>query len=161
MDEPVAARPWHRLPWLVLGSAMAAVLVKGFDEELATEVRLALLIPGIVYMANAVGTQTGALVIRGLSVGGVFRLEVIAGLLVGLVLGALSVPAVWLVLGAAELAITVGPSLVAVRAVAMSLPWLMSQLGRDPAFGSGPLATVAQDLLSLLLYFAIAGVIMG
>ena len=41
------------------------------------------------------------------------------------------------------------------------LPWLMSQLGRDPAFGSGPLATVAQDLLSLLLYFAIAGVIMG
>jgi magnesium transporter len=26
----------------------------------------------------------------------------------------------------------------------------------DPAFGSGPLATVIQDLLSILIYFAIA-----
>ena len=28
--------------------------------------------------------------------------------------------------------------------------------GADPAFGSGPLATVVQDLLSLLIYFAVA-----
>jgi magnesium transporter len=27
----------------------------------------------------------------------------------------------------------------------------------DPAFGSGPLATVIQDLLSLAIYFAFAG----
>jgi len=40
--------------------------------------------------------------------------------------------------------------------VAMSLPWLLSRAGKDPAFGSGPLATVVQDLLSLLIYFAIA-----
>jgi magnesium transporter len=43
--------------------------------------------------------------------------------------------------------------------VAMSLPWLMARLGRDPAFGSGPLATVVQDLLSLVIYFAVATVI--
>jgi len=172
MDEPMAARLWHRLPWLVLGllgSALAAVLVRGFEEELAAEVRLAFFIPGVVYMADAVGTQTEALVIRGLSVGvaigGVFRLEVLTGLLVGLLLGTLSVPAIWLVLGSAELAITVSLSLVSACAVAaivaMSLPWLMSRMGRDPAFGSGPLATVVQDLLSLLIYFAIAGAIMG
>jgi magnesium transporter len=28
-------------------------------------------------------------------------------------------------------------------------------LGKDPAFGSGPLGTVIQDLLSILIYFAI------
>jgi magnesium transporter len=28
--------------------------------------------------------------------------------------------------------------------------------GRDPAFGSGPLATVVQDLLTLCIYFALA-----
>jgi len=33
------------------------------------------------------------------------------------------------------------------------LPWLLGQLGRDPAYGSGPLATIAQDLLTLLIYF--------
>jgi hypothetical protein len=28
------------------------------------------------------------------------------------------------------------------------------RLGRDPALGSGPLATVMRDILSLLVYFA-------
>jgi magnesium transporter len=40
--------------------------------------------------------------------------------------------------------------------VAMALPYGLNRLGRDPAFGSGPLATVVQDLLSILIYFAIA-----
>jgi magnesium transporter len=41
-------------------------------------------------------------------------------------------------------------------AVAMVLPYVLSRLGRDPAFGSGPLATVIQDLLSIAAYFGIA-----
>jgi hypothetical protein len=31
----------------------------------------------------------------------------------------------------------------------------------DPPFGSGPLATVVQDLLSLLIYFGVAAVLVG
>jgi magnesium transporter len=172
MDEPIRARLWHRLPWLMLGllgSAGAAALVQGFQADLMSDVRLAFFIPGIVYMADAVGTQTETLVIRGLSVGvpirRVFRLETLTGLLVGLVLAAITLPAVWLVLGSPELALTLSLSLVAACAVAtvvaMSLPWLMSRGGRDPAYGSGPLATVVQDLLSLVIYFAIASTIMG
>jgi magnesium transporter len=34
----------------------------------------------------------------------------------------------------------------------------LSRLGRDPAFGSGPLATVIQDLLSIAIYFLVARV---
>ena len=41
-------------------------------------------------------------------------------------------------------------------AVAMALPILLRRAGFDPAFGSGPLATVIQDLLSIAIYFAIA-----
>jgi len=41
-------------------------------------------------------------------------------------------------------------------AVAMTLQWALEGLGRDPAFGSGPLATVIQDLLSIVIYFGIA-----
>ena len=120
-------------------------------------------------MADAVGTQTDTLVIRGLSVKvpirRVFRREILTGLLVGLALSAITFPAVWLILGSPELALTLSLSLVAAcgvaTAVAMSLPWLMSRGGRDPAYGSGPLATVIQDLLSLVIYFAIASAIMG
>jgi magnesium transporter len=39
---------------------------------------------------------------------------------------------------------------------AMGLPSLLDAFGLDPAFGSGPLATVIQDLLSILIYFGIA-----
>jgi magnesium transporter len=45
--------------------------------------------------------------------------------------------------------------------VAMLLPWLFQRLRLDPAFGSGPLATVIQDLLSIAVYFAIAVPIAG
>jgi magnesium transporter len=44
--------------------------------------------------------------------------------------------------------------------VAMALPWLLNRLGRDPAFGSGPLATVIQDLLSILIYLAAVTVLL-
>jgi magnesium transporter len=45
--------------------------------------------------------------------------------------------------------------------VAMSLPWAFHRLGRDPAFGSGPLATVIQDILSITIYLMVAQAIVG
>ncbi|MGZ5399155.1 MAG: magnesium transporter [Nocardioides sp.] len=172
MYEPIPTRLWHRLPWLVLGlvgSAGAASLVDGFEETIASDVRLAFFIPGIVYMADAVGTQTEALVIRGLSVGvpvrRVFGMELFTGLLVGLLLAVITIPTAWLLLGSLQIGFVLGLSLIGAcsvaTAVAMSLPWLMARLGRDPAFGSGPLATVIQDVLSLLIYFLIATAILG
>jgi magnesium transporter len=169
-EESLKLRVWHRLPWLVvglLGAAIAAWVVRGFEAELATDLRLAFFVPGVVYMADAVGTQTEALVIRGLSVGvpirRVFRLELMTGLVVGLVVGSATFPSVWFAFGSIDLAAAVALALLAACAmatfVAMSLPWAMVRAGRDPAFGSGPLATVVQDLLTLVIYFAVATVL--
>lgn len=171
-EEPLARRLWHRLPWLLVGLAGAAAsawLVGGYEEELAADVRLAFFVPGVVYLADAVGTQTEALIIRGLTVGAslrrAFRLEALTGLAMGLLVGAITFPAVWLALGSPELAAVVSLSLIAACAVAtvvaMLLPWAMFRLGRDPAFGSGPLATVVQDLLSLVIYFLTAMALVG
>ena len=38
---------------------------------------------------------------------------------------------------------------------------LSNRLGHDPAFGSGPLATVVQDLLSILIYPMPARLLVG
>jgi magnesium transporter len=38
----------------------------------------------------------------------------------------------------------------------MLLPAILQRLGQDPAFGSGPLATVVQDILSIAIYLGIA-----
>jgi magnesium transporter len=58
-----------------------------FESELEEQVLLAFFVPGIVYMADAVGTQTEALVIRGLSVGvsirRIMQREFVTGVLVG------------------------------------------------------------------------------
>ena len=144
-------------------------MVGGFEDRLATDIRLAFFVPGLVYMADAVGTQTETLVIRGMSVGAsirqVFRLEALTGILIGVLLAAISYPLVWWVFDSAELALTVCLALLAAcgvaTVVAMSLPWAMARTGRDPAFGSGPLATVVQDLLTLAIYFGIAVLVFG
>jgi magnesium transporter len=169
--EPVLTRLWHRLPWLVVGLAgalAAAFIVGSFEDRLKANVALVFFIPGIVYMADAVGTQTETLVIRGLSVGvgirEVVKREILTGLLVGVAVAAIFLPvALWQwdqdVAVSAAIALLAACSMATL--VAMVLPWLLSKAGRDPAFGSGPLATVVQDLLSILIYFGVVLLIVG
>jgi magnesium transporter len=169
-EEQVVRRFLHRMPWLLvglLGAVLAADIVGSFERNLEENVLLAFFMPGIVYMADAVGTQTEALIIRGLSVGvpihRVARREIITGLLVGIVLSAVLLPVVLLRWGEGDIAVAVALGLFGAcstaTAVAMALPWLLHRSGRDPAFGSGPLATVIQDLLSILIYFGVASLV--
>jgi len=165
--EPITRRFWHRVPWLMLGlvgAFLAAGIVGSFESELEENVILAFFLPGVVYMADAVGTQTETLVVRGLSVGvsikEVVRREILTGVLVGLALALAFVPIAMWQWGQADIVVAVAISLFSAcsiaTGVAMLLPWALHRLGRDPAFGAGPLATVIQDLLSVLLYFIVA-----
>jgi magnesium transporter len=170
-EEPVAKRFWHRVPWLLVGlvgALLAADIVGAFEQQLQANVMLAFFNPGIVYLADAVGTQTEALVIRGLSVGvaigRVVRREILTGLFVGAALASVFFPLAWWRWGDTTMATAVALSIFAACAtasfVALSLPWALDRLGIDPAFGSGPLATVVQDLLSVIIYLAIATALM-
>jgi magnesium transporter len=171
-EEAVPRRLWHRLPWLLLGllGAMASAgIVGAYERELSDKVLLAFFVPAVVYLADAVGTQTEAILIRGLSVGvsvrDVIGRELASGLVVGVILGAAFLAFAVLVWGDSRVAIAVAVSLFAscsiATAVAMLLPWAFQRAGKDPAFGSGPLATVIQDLLSIVVYLAIATAITG
>ncbi len=166
-EEPVLRRLLHRLPWLLvglIGALLSVEIVGAFEADLEASVILAFFVPAIVYLADAVGTQTETLVVRGLAVGvpirRVIRREVVTGFGIGLTLAAIAGPLVLLRWDSAELALAVALALLAASSVATlvaaSFPWALQRLGIDPAFGSGPLATVIQDLLSILIYFAIA-----
>ncbi|MFN8126055.1 MAG: magnesium transporter [Candidatus Nanopelagicales bacterium] len=161
--ESVPHRVLHRLPWLLVGlvgAMVAAMIVSSFDEAISAQVVLAFFLPGVVYMADAVGTQTETVVVRGLSVGvpvaRVARREVWTGLIIGTFVAILFVPMGWLVFGDLGLMLAVGLSLfvscAVASVVAMALPYILSRMGRDPAYGSGPLATVVQDLLTIVCY---------
>ena len=166
-EEAVTRRLWHRLPWLglgLLGAMASAVVVGAFEDEIRTQVLLAFFLPAVVYMADAVGTQTETVVIRGMALGvpvrSVFARELVTGLVIGALLGSAFFVfslAVWHdAQVAAAVAISLAISCSIASLVAMALPYGLARLGRDPAFGSGPLATVIQDLLSIVAYFAVA-----
>jgi magnesium transporter len=165
--EPVAQRLWHRLPWLglgLLGAMAAAIVVGAFEDEIRRQVLLAFFVPAVVYMADAVGTQTETLVIRGMALGvpvrAIFARELLTGLVIGVLLGSAFFAFALAFWGDARVAAAVGISLAIscsiASVVAMALPSGLARLGKDPAFGAGPLATVIQDLLSIVIYFAVA-----
>lgn len=171
-EEPVSRRFRHRFWWLVLGltgAALSAWIVGRFETRIATDIRLAFFIPGVVYLADAVGTQTEAVMVRGLSVGApartALRLESLTGPAMGLVLAALSFPAIWLAMRDPAIAAAVSVALLAAcsvaTVVAAAIPLALARTGRDPAFASGPLATVIQDLLTLVIYFLAAVLVLG
>lgn len=172
LEESPATRLRQRLPWLLIGlagSMVGSVVVAGFETVLSRHVALAFFIPLIVYLADAVGTQTEAIAVRGLSLSGlgIRRLlggEARTGLLIGTALALVAALVVWIGFGDPRLGLVVGLSLVAACALAttigLALPAGFARLGWDPALASGPIATVVQDVLSLAIYFAIATAIL-
>ena len=165
-EEKLLARLWHRLPWLLVGLAgavLSAELVGVFEAKLHAHLILAFFVPGIVYLADAIGTQTETLTIRGMSVGirveRVFFRELMTGFFIGLILATIFFVLVLARWQRLDVAIAVSIALFAASsiasAVAMGLPWLLRGMGQDPAFAAGPLATVIQDLLSVLTYFVV------
>ncbi len=173
MEAPPVRRARHRLPWLfagLAGSILAALVIAQFEAVMARNLAVAFFIPGIVYLADAIGTQTEAITVRGLSlshapIGRLLAGEVRTGLLMGGILGSAAAAAAWIVMGDSRLAIAVGVSLFAASGIAttigLALPWLLHRIGRDPAYGSGPLATIIQDLLTVAVYFLVAAALLG
>lgn len=172
LDEPPLHRAWRRLPWLLVGfagTAIATALMASFEAMFAANVRIAFFVPAIVYLADAVGAQTVAVAVRGLpithrSFWRLFSGEAAAGLIIGTVLALLSYVAVIAGFGdsglAAAVAVTILLAGAVATAVGLALPWLLARMGIDPAFGSGPVATIIQDVLSILIYvLAIAAIL--
>ena len=63
--------------------------------------------------------------------------------------------------GLRVIAVTLLSACTVATLVAMGMPSLLHRLGRDPAFGAGPLATVVQDLLSISVYLILARLLVG
>lgn len=173
LDAPPLKRARDRLPWLIVGlagSIVATFVMSRFEAALNEKLALAFFVPGLVYLADAIGTQTEAVAVRGISLShiGITRMlagELRTGLIIGAVLGSLTFPSVWLAFQDMRLAFAVSSALLVAGALATSigliLPWLLTRLKRDPAFGSGPLATVIQDVLTLLTYFVVVSLLYG
>lgn len=161
-----------RIPWLLLGflgGIFTTLVVSRYEAVLSADVRLAFFIPIIVYLSGAVGVQTETVYVRELSerkeislLRYIFK-ESVVGLGLGVVSGVLLgvFAAYWL--RSFAIGMTVGLTmlinLTLAPILAVFVPNLLYKRHSDPALGSGPVATIIQDLISLLIYFLIASII--
>jgi magnesium transporter len=167
IEDPPLRRVRHRLPWLLVGlagSAFATAAMASMQATLERHIAVAFFVPALVYLADAIGTQTETVAVRGLSMTriGLARLlagELPTGLLIGGILAAISFAPVLWVFGDPRLAASVSLSIVIAgilaNGIGLTLPWALKRLRFDPAYGSGPTATVIQDVCTILIYFAV------
>lgn len=157
-----------RLPWLILGLA-GGILMGGiasiFERSLRVEISLSFFLPLVVYMSDAIGTQTETLTIRRMAARKLFYgkeilREAMTGLIMGSVIGISATLVLVLWTSNFNVAVIVGlavfASAITATIIASCLPLFLSALKADPAAASGPVATVIQDFLSVTIYLGIA-----
>jgi magnesium transporter len=170
-----------RAPWLaalLVGEMLTTFPMQHFEEELQRAIVLGLFIPLIISSGGNSGSQATSLIIRSLALEEIrlkdwwriFRREIVFGLILGVILGALGMlrVVVWQKMGIAGgygehymlIAFTVGIALLGVvtfgSLAGAMLPFIMKRLGFDPASASAPFVATLVDVTGLTLYFYVA-----
>lgn len=170
--HPYSSKTLHvvkaRLPWLILGlfgGMLATSIVAQFSHTLEKELALAFFIPVIVYINDAVGTQTQTVFVRYASLEKVkliksllyeTKVSIFVGISLSLIIFFFTLTWFKEVTFAAIVGTSMFLGILSSAAIGTIIPWLLQKLGKDPAIGSGPFTTILQDLLSIIIYFSIA-----
>jgi len=173
MEIPIFRALRHRLPWLLIGTVgglIIAQIIGRFEQTLRDNIVLAAFVPMIVYIADAVGTQLEAFVIRDfalfrkLEFGKYFSRQFIVVLGLAALLGVIIGLTGWLFYQRADVAMVLGLAAAAATLSAvfsgMVIPYLFRLINVDPANASGPLGTIIQDALSVVIYLLIASAVL-
>mgnify|MGYP000682444580 FL=1 len=169
-----------RLPWLLvtlLGELLIAFIIASyFQPTLEKFILLAAFMPAVMATGGSVGIQTSAIIIRALGTGSInisqafqviiseLQLSLILGVICGLVAGVMG----FFLTGDKSLGLNffyvifVSLSLASLMSAffGASFPLLLDKIKSDPANGSGPFVTMANDLFSAVAYLLIALLIM-
>lgn len=160
-----------RAPALVTGLLLGigiSFVTSRFEAVLARNVQVAFFLPFVVYIADAIGTQTEAIYSRDLKTGrakfsNYLRKELILGILFGLLFGVFSGGFTFLWLRDPLLSLSVSLAsvlaIIAAPMVALVVAHTFQAFHKDPAAGTGPIATVLQDMFSVVIYGLVASAI--
>lgn len=164
-----------RVVWLfvlLLTNTVTGTIIRSQEAILQQVVTLAAFIPLLTGTGGNVGAQSSTVVIRGLNTDeiqnlGTFKVivrEVMAGALLGIILGSVATLWAYWLQDNLAVALAVGSSLVAIAILASfagsALPFLFRSFGLDPALMSAPFITTAVDVLGVLIYFKIAKIVL-
>lgn len=166
--------------WLVVllcASVLSSFILSKAESTISAVAVLTVFMPMITGTAGNAGSQTTALLIRGLSLGTIktkdflkaLRKEVTVGILIGGSLAVACYGFLWLekLVGIIDVEtnanyifLTVAISLMLViivaKIIATTLPILAKVCKLDPAVMAGPLVTTIVDAIAILIYFSLA-----
>ncbi|HJZ65546.1 MAG TPA: magnesium transporter [Candidatus Acidoferrum sp.] len=183
MEVTFAQMVKKRAGWLAilfLGEMLTATAMGYFSDEISRAVVLALFIPLIISSGGNSGSQATTLVIRAMALGEirlrdwfrVIRRELLAGVVLGAILGLIGITRILLwhflrgTYGAhfAIIALTIGCSLIGVvtfgTIAGSMLPFILRRCGLDPASASAPFVATLVDVTGLVIYFSVANIIL-
>jgi magnesium transporter len=182
--DHVVKRFLSRAPWLLvtLFAGLISAAAMSYYQRIEPEL-LALIfffIPLINGMSGNVGVQCSTVLVRSMAIGvlsagkkgeAVLK-EVSIGLLTGVIFGCLCGVIIYLLSALApgefngnpvQLGVTVaagvlGASLTATT-LGVSSPFFFARIGVDPALASGPIVTAFNDIVSMIMFFVISGLL--
>lgn len=160
-----------RLPWLfggLVGGLFMTMFISRFEALILEEVSLAFFIPLIVYLSAATGEQTNVIFVRNAANGKINAIkyvikELILGICLGFIFGVTLFLFALIMFQNNQLALTVGLAtfitLSLSTLIGLTVPVLLRKYHKDPAVGAAPFFTVIQDFVSVVIYFAVATLI--
>ena len=169
---------WKRGSWLVLlflAQLLTATVIHENRDVLEATVELVLFIPLIIASGGNAGSQSSTLIIRAMAVGEltpadwakVLGRELLIGLSLGIALGLIGFARGWFAgetVAPMAIATAVGASILAIvtlsTMIGSLLPLLIRRAGLDPAVSSTPFIASVVDVLGLIVYFAVAQLIL-
>jgi len=163
-----------RVGWLVVlvfANIFTGAGIAFFEDVIAANLSLLFFMPLLVASAGNAGAQSATLMVRGLATGDVsgrdaakllVREILVAGAL-GLTMSA-AVMAVGFIRAGFDIALVVALTMMIVvmvgSLIGMVLPFALARFNFDPATASTPLITTIADVSGVLIYFAIAAVVL-
>jgi magnesium transporter len=165
-----------RFVWLVIciiTEAFTSTVLKHYSPLTQHIVSLTFFVPLLIGTGGNAGTQAATLMIRGMTVGEIqwknigriVAREAASGVLLGAALGLLGVARAWMIGVGTGVAVTVGLGVLLVVLIGnlagTMLPLLARAIHIDPAIMSGPFITTVVDIVGLIVYFEIAGTVLG
>lgn len=160
-----------RAPALVAGLILGigiSFITSSFEKVLSKNIELAFFLPFVIYISDAIGTQTESIYSSDLRSGkakfsNYLWKELALGMIFGLIFSAISGIVIWLWLKNDLLAISVATatfiSVLTAPIVALLVTYTLQHIHEDPAAGSGPIATVIQDMISVVIYGIVCSII--
>lgn len=182
--DPVFKRFLSRAPWLLVtlfaGLISAAVMsyFQGIEAELLA--LIVFFVPLINGMSGNVGVQCSTVLVRSMAIGvlssgkkgeAMFK-ELSIGCLTGVIFGCLCGTIVYCLSyfgigefggNSMQLGVTVAAGIfgasITATTLGVSSPFFFARMGVDPALASGPIVTAFNDIMSMIMFFVISGVL--